>query len=75
MSDYLKVKDSPYIRDTKSKAILNTDKDALREYQMKKSIAEKQNKESTELKNRVLNIENQMQEIKQMLMRLLNNAN
>lgn len=71
MIDYLKVKDTPYIRDVNSKAILNTDKVALQEYQLKKSIAEKQNHETAELKHRILNIETDMQEIKTLLQRLI----
>ena len=70
--EYLKVKDTAYVRDRNSKAILNTDKTALNDYILKKNIAEKQNKETLELKNKILDIENDMKEIKTLLSRLIN---
>ncbi len=72
--EYLKVKDSPYVRDKNSKAILNTDRVALNEYQLKRNIAEKQNKESSDLKNRISKIEDDMQEIKTLLLALVKNG-
>lgn len=72
--EYLKVKDSPYVRDKNSKAILNTDRVALNEYQLKRNVAEKQNKESLDLKNRITKIEDDMQEIKSLLLRLIKNG-
>ncbi len=74
MNEYLKVKDTNYVRDKNSKAILNTDRLALEEYQIKRNILEKQNLESRELKNKVNHIEQEMQEIKTLLLRIINNG-
>lgn len=52
---YLKVKDHPgLVRDSKSKAIINVDSDAYKEYQNKKL-----------LQNKVINITDEINELKQ----------
>lgn len=58
---YLKVKDQPnLVRDSGSKAIINTNEDELRAYKLKR-----------ERDRKVDRLENDVQEIKQMLKKLL----
>jgi uncharacterized protein (UPF0276 family) len=64
----VKIKDNPgLVRDTHSKAILNTDRAALNEYLMKAEIARKQNLEREDTKMRLLKLEENMSEIKSLL--------
>lgn len=68
---YAKVKDHNHlIRDTKSKAILNTDKAGLNDYIMKRGIAKKQKEEQSETKMRLTQLEQDMTEIKNMLLEI-----
>lgn len=66
----VKVEDSTFVRDMHSKAILNTDRKGLEEYMMRKEIVKKQNTEAQETKNRLCVIEQEMQEIKNLLLDL-----
>lgn len=66
----VKVEDTTFVRDIHSKAILNTDRKGLEEYLMKKQIVKKQNNETQETKNRLCIIEQEMQEIKKLLLDL-----
>jgi hypothetical protein len=68
MSNLVKITDTNFVRDTHSKAVLNTDKKALDEYLMKKEIAKKQQEDSEETKYRLQMIETDMQELKQLLL-------
>ena len=68
---YAKVKDHNHlIRDIHSKAVLNTDKTALNDYMMKREIAKKQKEEQTETKMRLAQLEQDMTEIKNMLIEI-----
>jgi hypothetical protein len=58
------------VRDTHSKAILSTDKKALNEYLMKREITKKQNEEKEETKMRLAKLEEDMNEIKVLLMEI-----
>ena len=64
----VQVNDSTFVRDTHSKAILNTDRDGLNEYYMKRELAKKQQLEKAEDKARLNKLEDDVQEIKQLLM-------
>ncbi len=55
------------IRDVHSKAVLNTDKNGLDEYLMKRELAKKQQAEKVETKERLAKLENDMAEIKSLL--------
>ena len=55
------------IRDVHSKAVLNTDKNGLDEYLMKRELAKKQQAEKIETKERLAKLENDMAEIKNLL--------
>lgn len=59
--------DTKYVRDIESKAVLNTDKNGLNEYLMKKEIAKKQQTEKEETKIRLAKLEDDMTEIKNLL--------
>lgn len=68
---YAKVKDHNHlIRDTHSKAVLNTDKAGLNDYMMKREIAKKQKEEQSETKMRLAQLEQDMTEIKNMLIEI-----
>lgn len=58
------------VRDTHSKAVLSTDKKGLQDYLMKKEIAKKQNEEKEETKMRLAKLEEDMNEIKVLLMEI-----
>ena len=63
----VQVNDSTFVRDTHSKAILNTDINGLNEYRMKREISKRQQEEKQQDKARLNKLENDMQEIKQLL--------
>jgi len=64
----VQIKENPgLVRDTHSKALLNTDKRALNEYLIKAELARKQNAEKEESKMRLQNLEKEMSEIKSLL--------
>ena len=68
---YAKVKDNNHlIRDIHSKAVLNTDKAGLNDYMMKREIAKKQKEEQSETKMRLAQLEQDMSEIKNMLIEI-----
>jgi hypothetical protein len=65
--DQVRITDTAYIRDIHSKAVLNTDRNGLNEYLMKREIAKKQQAEQLETKERLAKIENDMTDIKNLL--------
>lgn len=67
----VRIKDSKMVRDLGSKAVLNTDINGLNEYLMKRDIAKKQHDEQKETIERVSRIEQDMEEIKMLLTKLL----
>jgi len=70
---YAKVKDhNNLIRDMSSKAVLNTDKAGLNDYLMKREIAKKQQNEQSETKMRLMQLEQDMSEIKTLLQDIAN---
>lgn len=58
------------VRDTRSKAILNTDRKALEEYQLKVELARRQNAEKEETKMRLQKLEEDMTQIKNLLLEI-----
>lgn len=58
------------VRDTHSKAVLSTDKNALNEYLMKREIAKKQSEEKEETKMRLMKLEESMDELKSLLLEI-----
>ena len=67
---YVEITDTSYVRDVDSKAILNTDKKALSDYLMKKEIATKKQLEDGEIKNRLGKLEQDIQQIKDLLLKM-----
>ena len=68
---YAKVKDHNHlVRDISSKAVLNTDKAGLNDYMMKREIAKKQLSEQSETKMRLAQLEQDMSEIKNLLIEI-----
>jgi hypothetical protein len=69
MRDFVQIVDNKHlVRDIQSKAILNTDKAGLDEYLMKRQIALKQQSEKIDTNNRLEKLEQDMSEIKSLLM-------
>jgi transposase len=69
---YAKVRDHDnLIRDMRSKAVLNTDKEGLQEYLRKRDLAKKEQTEQIETKNRLEKIEQDMSDIKNLLKELV----
>lgn len=66
----VQIPDTHFVRDIHSKAILNTDKKGLNDYLMKRDIAKKQQSEKNETKVRLDKLENDMQEIKELLLKM-----
>jgi hypothetical protein len=66
----VKVEKSLFVRDIHSKAILNTDKKGLDEYLLQKEISKRKSAESNETKERLVSLEQDMQEIKKLLIEL-----
>ena len=67
----VQIKDTKYVRDLSSKAVLNTDRQGLEDYLVKREIAKKAQAEQNETKERVTKIEQDMAEIKMLLQQLL----
>ena len=58
------------VRDTHSKAVLNTDRNGLNEYLMKREMAKKEMCDKTETKERLAKLESDMQDIKNLLIEI-----
>ena len=69
---HVRIEDTALIRDIHSKAILNTDKAGLNDYLMKREIAKKQHAEQVQNKDRLTKLEEDMSEIKNLLVQLVN---
>jgi len=61
---------SKLMRDIHSKAVLNTDKNGLNEYLMKRQLAKQELEEKTETKNRLAKLEEDMHDIKNLLVEI-----
>jgi hypothetical protein len=72
MGQHVRIEDTALIRDIHSKAILNTDKAGLNDYLMKREIAKKQQAEQVQNKDRLTKLEEDMSEIKNLLVQLVN---
>lgn len=66
----VKIPDTTFVRDIHSKAILNTDRKGLNEYLMKKEIAKRQQSERAEERERLDKLEQDIQEIKELILKL-----
>ena len=69
--DQVRIQDSNHlIRDIHSKAVLNTDKAGLQEYLLKREVAKRQQAEQEETKNRLVKLEQDMSDIKNLLIEI-----
>jgi gamma-glutamyl:cysteine ligase YbdK (ATP-grasp superfamily) len=66
----VQIKDSKLVRDIHSKAVLNTDRAELNNYYMKREIVKKQREEQSETKVKISQLEQEMREIKQILLEI-----
>ncbi len=73
MSQHVRIHDTSLIRDIHSKAILNTDINGLNEYRMKREISKRQQEEKQQDKQRLDKLEQDMQDIKQLLLQIAAN--
>ena len=69
----VKVDDTSFVRDIHSKAILNTDINGLNEYRMKREISKRQQEEKQQDQQRLDKLEQDMQDIKQLLLQIAAN--
>ena len=69
-STHVRIKDTSLVRDIHSMAVLNTDKAGLNDYMMKREIAKKQQEEQSETKMRLAQLEEDMTEIKNLLIEI-----
>lgn len=58
------------VRDTSSKAVLNTDKAALQEYYAKREMLKKEQEEKVDTKERLAKLESDLQDIKNLLIEI-----
>ncbi len=63
------------IRDISSKAVLNTDRAGLQNYLVQRELAKKQMQEKAETSNRLIQLEQDMNEIKSLLRQLAKGNN
>lgn len=70
MSGRVQIENSRLVRDLHSKALLNTDKVGLDDYLMKRELAKRQQTEQQDTKERLVKLENDMTEIKNLLLEI-----
>jgi len=70
MSGRVQIENSRLVRDLHSKALLNTDKVGLDDYLMKRELAKRQQVEQQDTKERLVKLENDMTEIKNLLLEI-----
>ena len=58
------------VRDTHSKAVLNTDRTGLQEYYAKRELVKKEKEDKMETKERLAKLESDMQDIKRLLIEI-----
>lgn len=68
----VQIKDTKLVRDIHSKAVLNTDRTALNDYHIKKEIAKKQCQDQVETKEKLAQLEQEMKEMKNLLIEIAN---
>ena len=66
----VQIKDSKLVRDIHSKAVLNTDRAELDNYYVKREIAKRQCQEQSETKLKISQLEEEMREIKNLLIEI-----
>ena len=69
---YIPVKGTKLVLDTTTGAIINTDVNEYNDYKIKKKIRDQENLEKLRMNNRVEKLENDISEIKQLLLTMIN---
>ena len=69
--NYLKVEGTKLIRDSKTGALINQDKNGLDDYLAKRRAMESQREDINKVKNEVKEIKNDLTEIKHLMLKLL----
>jgi septal ring factor EnvC (AmiA/AmiB activator) len=67
----VKVKDSPFVRDTSSMALFNADQSAKTDYQSKMNMIMKQNEELNSVREEIDTLKTDIADIKDLLTKLL----
>ena len=68
---FVKVKDGNFIRDTNSMGLINTDVNAINEYNAKMSMIRNQREEINRVQDEIANVKGDISEIKQLLLQLM----
>lgn len=71
MTTHVKIVDKPLIRDLNSKAVLNVDKNGLNEYLIKRDFLKKKTEEEHQMKKRLMTVEEDLKQIKNLLNELI----
>lgn len=67
----VKVPETPYVRDTKSMALLNTNSAEMEEYLLKSRMMKFQNQELSRINNEMEQLKSDIKDIKSMLLQIL----
>jgi hypothetical protein len=67
----VKVTNSPFVRDTESRVLLNTDENAKNEYLTKVKLLKTQKEEINNVKSEIIAVKEDMAEIKYLLSKLI----
>jgi hypothetical protein len=67
----VKVKDSPFVRDINSMALMNTDEHAKNEYYSKVRLMQNQKEEINKVKSEISEVKDDLKELKSMMAQLL----
>lgn len=71
MTDFVEIKNTEFIRDMNSKAVINTDVDGLRRYQQERKKILEQKKHLKSSEQRIDKLEKDIDEIKNLLYKIL----
>ena len=70
-NNLVQVEDAPFVRDIHSKSILNTDIVGLQNYYVQRDLYKKEQAEKMQASNRLTKLEEDMSEIKILMLQLL----
>lgn len=71
MTDYVEIKNTEFIRDMNSKAVINTDVDGLRRYHQERKRLLEQKKLQRTSEEKIEKLEKDIEEIKSLLYKIL----
>lgn len=73
MTTFVKIENTEYVRDMSTQAVLNTDRDGLQQFQNTRKRLLAQKNEQQDTRTRLQKLEEDMQEIKQLLLQIAAN--